>query len=103
VDIFDLGHTRAAAAYIVMELLEGESLAARLGRVGALPVGEACAIARQVAAAVAAAHAKGIVHRDLKPDNVFVVPDPERPGAERVKVLDFGIAKLSAIDTRAWR
>ncbi len=53
------------------------------------------AIARRIAGALAAAHAKGIVHRDLKPDNVFLVPDPEVPGGERIKLLDFGIAKLA--------
>jgi serine/threonine-protein kinase len=57
------------------------------------------AIARQIAGALAAAHAKGIVHRDLKPDNVFLVPDPEVPGGERIKLLDFGIAKLAVDST----
>ena len=54
----------------------------------------ALAVARQIAGALAAAHDKGIVHRDLKPDNIFMVLDPEVPGGERIKLLDFGIAKL---------
>ncbi len=80
--------------YIVMELLQGQSLAARLKARGAMPIGDAVAIARQVANALDAAHRVGIVHRDLKPDNVYLVPDVEVPGGERVKLLDFGIAKL---------
>jgi serine/threonine-protein kinase len=59
----------------------------------------ALAIARQIAGALAAAHAKGIVHRDLKPDNVFLVPDPDVPGGERIKLLDFGIAKLAVVSS----
>jgi hypothetical protein len=93
VEIFDSGNLTGGGAYIVMELLEGESVAARLRR-GPIPLALAVQVAQQVAAALAAAHAKGIVHRDLKPDNLFLVPVPERPGAEMVKVLDFGIAKL---------
>ncbi|MCC6993651.1 MAG: serine/threonine protein kinase [Deltaproteobacteria bacterium] len=93
VDVFDFGY-HDGAAYIAMELLDGESLGARLRREQVLPAALAAALARQVAAAVGAAHARGIVHRDLKPDNVFLVPDPEVTVGLRVKVLDFGIAKL---------
>jgi len=75
----------------VMELLEGETLAERLRRVGRVEVPAAVAIAVQVADALAAAHAAGVVHRDLKPDNLFLV---RRGGHEQVKVLDFGVAKL---------
>ena len=78
----DAGDTRA----IVMELVAGEDLAARLAR-GPLPIAEALPIARQIAEALQAAHDLGIVHRDLKPANVKVKPD----GA--VKLLDFGLAK----------
>jgi serine/threonine-protein kinase len=95
VDVFDFGHHASGAAYIVMELLDGESLGAHLGREHRLPPTEIAAIARQIASALDAAHARGIVHRDLKPENVFLVPDDERPDGVRVKVLDFGIAKLA--------
>jgi eukaryotic-like serine/threonine-protein kinase len=94
IDIIDVGVLGDERPYLLMELLEGESLAARLHRAGRLPLDEALEIARQTAAALGAAHDKGIVHRDLKPDNLFLVRDPEQPGIEKVKVLDFGIAKL---------
>ena len=77
----------------MMEFLEGEPLSRRLAR-ERLGVGKAVDIAIQAARAVAASHAIEIVHRDLKPENLFLVPDPMSPGGERVKVLDFGIAKL---------
>jgi eukaryotic-like serine/threonine-protein kinase len=93
VEIYDFGWNHDGAAYIVMEFLQGESLASRLAR-GRLAPAQALAIARQVAGALSAAHRKGIVHRDLKPDNAFLVPDPEVAGGERIKLLDFGIAKL---------
>lgn len=86
--------------YIAMEMLHGESLADRLKR-GALSVADAIAIARQIASAVGEAHRIGIVHRDLKPENVFLVPDPEMVSGERVKVLDFGIAKLAEAEAEA--
>tara|TARA_R110002073_G_scaffold177151_1_gene334930 strand:- start:44721 stop:46853 length:2133 start_codon:yes stop_codon:yes gene_type:complete len=95
VQIFDVGTADDGSLYIVMELLEGESLQARVNRLGKLPVAEALSIIRQAAGALGAAHAAGIVHRDLKPDNLFLVPDPEVAGGERVKILDFGIAKLT--------
>src|SRR4029453_298893 len=60
-----------------------------------MPVMAALDIAAQAADALGAAHAKNVVHRDLKPDNLFLVPDPRRPGREQVKILDFGIAKLA--------
>jgi Tol biopolymer transport system component len=72
---------------LVMELVEGDDLAERIGRGGALPIDEVVAIARQIAEALAAAHERGIVHRDLKPANIKVTPDGT------VKVLDFGLAK----------
>jgi len=80
-------------AYLVMELLEGESLRDLMNLRGRKypQVKRIVAILRQVCGALEAAHAKGVVHRDLKPDNVFVV---KRDGADFVKVLDFGVAKL---------
>ena len=95
VEIFDFGYLPDASAYIVMEFLAGETLAARCRRLGRLEPVRALALVRQIAGALAAAHDCSIVHRDLKPDNVFIVPDPEVPGGERIKILDFGIAKLA--------
>lgn len=96
VQIFEFGHTPAGAAYIVMEFLAGESLRSRLKQhSGGLGL-SSLIIARQLATALSATHEKHIVHRDLKPDNVMLVPDAEMPGGERVKVLDFGIAKLAS-------
>ena len=94
VQIFDFGQHVDGTAYIVMELLDGEPLDHRLAREGALTLADGLRLMRQVASTLGAAHARGIVHRDLKPENVFVVRDPEVPGGERAKVLDFGIAKL---------
>ena len=84
--VYDFG-THEGAPYIVTELLEGETLRARLAA-GALPPRKALDYAAQLAKGLAAAHEKGIVHRDLKPENVFVTRDG------RVKILDFGLAKL---------
>jgi len=95
VQIFDFGVHQDGSPYIVMELLEGEPLDARLRRLGRLPVEDAIRFVRQVAMSLAAAHDKGVIHRDLKPENLFAARDPAMPGGERVKVLDFGIAKLS--------
>jgi len=94
VDVFDFGYCEDGAAFIVMELLNGESLTSRLAREGQLPWPKACNFVRQIAWSLAAAHHAQIVHRDLKPDNVFLVVDPEQR-EERTKVLDFGIAKLA--------
>ena len=84
--VYDVG-VHDGAPYIVSELLEGQTLRARLSN-GPIPVRTALDYAVQIAHGLAAAHEKGIVHRDLKPDNVFVTPDG------RVKILDFGLAKL---------
>jgi len=81
-------------AYIVMERLRGESLGDRIASRGRMPALAAIGIARQVAAALHVAHDAGIIHRDLKPDNVFLVKDAVVVGGERVKILDFGVAKL---------
>jgi eukaryotic-like serine/threonine-protein kinase len=94
IEILDSGTIADGTPFLVMELLEGESLGARIRRVGALPVPTAVEFAYQTASALGAAHKKGIVHRDLKPDNLYIVPDPHEPERERIKVLDFGIAKL---------
>jgi eukaryotic-like serine/threonine-protein kinase len=80
--------------YFVMELLPGRDLAARLAAEGRLSWPQAFPIVLQVADALAAAHAVGVVHRDVKPSNCFLVAEPG--GGERVKVVDFGIAKVTA-------
>ncbi|HEY6549377.1 MAG TPA: serine/threonine-protein kinase, partial [Vicinamibacteria bacterium] len=84
--IYDLG-SHQGAPYVVSELLEGETLRDRIGATP-LPLRKALDYASQVARGLAAAHEKGIVHRDLKPDNLFITKDG------RVKILDFGLAKL---------
>ena len=86
--VHDLG-SHDGAPYIVTELLEGETLRARLSG-GALSVRKATDYAIQMAHGLAAAHEKGIVHRDLKPENLFVSPDGH------LKILDFGLAKRAA-------
>src|SRR5580700_8076132 len=91
--IFDIGEDHGAP-YVVSELLEGETLRDRL-RESALPSRKAIDYAQQIASGLAAAHDKGIVHRDLKPENIFVTHDG------RVKILDFGLAKLSRPDGAA--
>jgi protein kinase-like protein len=104
VTVFECGQiantgTRADGnAYIAMELLRGESLTHRMEREGRLPPEMVIAIGRQLASALAAAHAAGIIHRDLKPDNVFLIPDSAVHGGFRVKLLDFGMAKLAELD-----
>ena len=80
--LYDIGTN-----YLVMELVEGETLAQRIERLGPLPLRDALDILLQIAHALEAAHGKGIVHRDLKPSNVKIMPEG------RVKVLDFGLAK----------
>ena len=85
--VFDLG-THEGAPFVVMELLEGETLRSRLGS-GPVAARKAIEWVAQAARGLAAAHEKGIVHRDLKPENLFVTKDG------RVKVLDFGLAKLT--------
>jgi len=91
--IFDVGVTPAGNAYLVMEYLEGESLAQRL-RHGRMPPAVVADLGRQIASVLAATHSAGITHRDLKPDNIFIIPDRELASRQRAKILDFGVAKL---------
>jgi serine/threonine-protein kinase len=94
VEVLDAGRTPDGAPYILMEFLEGVSLQKRLAERGPVPLPKVLDIADQAGSALVAAHAAGIVHRDLKPENLFLVPDTHAPNGERVKVLDFGIAKI---------
>lgn len=95
VQISDFGSLPNGSPYLVMELLRGHTLAERLKARTRLSESEALAIIEQLASILAAAHDKGIVHRDVKPSNIMLVPDPAMPGGERVKLLDFGIAKIA--------
>jgi serine/threonine-protein kinase len=92
VQILDHG-VDGGVPFIVMELLEGESLAARIERSGRLSPAETALIMTQVARAITRAHEAGIIHRDLKPDNIYLVQNDEE---EVAKVLDFGVAKASS-------
>jgi serine/threonine protein kinase len=105
IEILDSGMREDGVPYLVMELLEGESLGQRIRRAGRLAIEDTIAFTLQTASALGAAHKKGIVHRDLKPDNLFIIGTLGTGGdesgrvtgevlAERMKVLDFGIAKL---------
>jgi serine/threonine-protein kinase len=94
VAVTDFGQTADGLVYIVMELLEGQSLREVLVREAPLDAARAVSLMLQVSAAVGAAHDAGVIHRDLKPANIFVVQREHAPPV--VKVLDFGIAKLAA-------
>ncbi|HEY5920271.1 MAG TPA: protein kinase [Kofleriaceae bacterium] len=101
VDIFAFGRLPDGRSYLVMDMLEGESLRKRVKR-GPLTIAEAIHVIDEVSSALAAAHAKGFIHRDLKPDNVFLVAHEART---ECKLLDFGLAKLlpNATTSRAFR
>jgi serine/threonine-protein kinase len=92
VRVFEVGVTEKNRPYLVMEYLSGRDLAAELGARGPLPVAEAAALLSHACKAMMEAHDAGIVHRDLKPSNCFLA---EERGRRVLKVLDFGIAKLS--------
>lgn len=89
--VYQFGQTETGAPYVVMELLQGQTLRERL-MTGALPVRKTVEYALQIARGLAAAHDRGIIHRDIKPENLFITRD----GA--VKILDFGLAKLVSSD-----
>jgi serine/threonine-protein kinase len=96
-DVLELGD---GSPVMVMELLRGETLAERLARQSVMALPELAPILVDVCSAVACAHSLGIVHRDLKPENIFLVSSA---GGHTVKVLDFGLAKLTAADGDAAR
>lgn len=91
VSILDLDITDGGFPYIVMEHLDGRTLGERIREEGPLPVAAACEIVAEVCSVIAATHRAGVIHRDIKPSNIFLCDPQERP---RVKVLDFGVAKL---------
>ena len=95
VDVTDFGFARVKegqVAYLIMEYLDGCTLGDVLAEEKSLPLEWVADILEQVCSAVHEAHQQGIIHRDLKPDNIWL--EPNRLGGYRVKVLDFGIAKL---------
>ncbi|WP_233591561.1 serine/threonine-protein kinase [Corallococcus sp. AB011P] len=91
-DIFNFGTLPDCRPYVVMELLQGQSLADRMRERGRMDVGTTAWVLEQVLAALAAAHRAGVVHRDLKPANVFLMEQPD--AAPLIKLVDFGIAKV---------
>ena len=99
VDIFETGKLADGRPYIVMERLDGHALSARASECKLLP-DLVISILLQVCDALIAAHAAGIVHRDLKLDNVFLVDNPEDPSTPKVKLLDWGIAKVLSHDVK---
>lgn len=96
VPIYDYGAISSDGAYLVMELVQGETLRAVLTKAGRLAPARVAEWLEQVLEGIAAAHASGIIHRDLKPENVLVVPGPE--GRSLARVLDFGIARTKGVD-----
>ncbi|HZO13902.1 MAG TPA: serine/threonine-protein kinase [Polyangiaceae bacterium] len=94
VRVHDVVESPDGAPVMVMEFLEGESLGARLRREQPLALEEAAAIMLPVVSAVGTAHALGVIHRDLKPENIFIAKSED--GTEQIKVLDFGLAKLTS-------
>ena len=96
VEIYDLGTLENGVPFQVMELLEGETLSARIKHEGAMAIDETLDFAEQVLSALDVAHARGIVHRDLKPENVFLA---QRNGVTSAKLLDFGISKTLGDET----
>ena len=93
--VTDLGTSSDGEPFLVMELLEGESLAKRLKATGAMPIETACQLGAAILSPLEAAHRAGIVHRDLKPDNVYLV---RQSRGEMVKLLDFGISRAPGLD-----
>ena len=96
IDVTDFGYTHDGRVFFVMEFLDGEDLATILENERTITFRRAIKITLQVCDALSAAHIKGIVHRDMKPENIFLLNPGKKE--ERVKILDFGIAKMSVLD-----
>jgi serine/threonine-protein kinase len=101
IEVFDVGMSPQGEPFLVMEYLEGESLAGLLKRAGPLNLGAACAVMEPTLQALQAAHRKGIIHRDLKPDNIFLAHQQGEPPV--VKIIDFGISKFTQGEIDKWR
>jgi serine/threonine protein kinase len=93
IQVFDFGQTDDGLLYLVMAYLRGRSLTDIISAAAPMPAARAVALGAQICDALGHAHAQGVVHRDLKPDNVMILPRDD--GAEQVKLLDFGIAKIT--------
>jgi serine/threonine-protein kinase len=87
-------------SYLAMELLEGQTLSARLDRQRRLPVAEVLGLAAQMVRALRFAHGLGVVHRDMKPSNLMLLPDVDGDGGARLKILDFGTGQLVNAEPR---
>lgn len=94
VQIYDAGVLEDGLPYLAMELVEGESLTARIARHGRLPLRDALHIGAQILAGLEQAHRAGVIHRDVKPDNVLVTPD------DVAKIVDFGVARLETTESQ---
>lgn len=101
VSVFDFGSTSDGLMYLVMELLEGSSLEKELEQKGRLELDRALELIQPICEAVNAAHAEGLIHRDLKPSNILL--HRLKDGSEIVKVVDFGVAKLTNINDTAYK
>jgi serine/threonine-protein kinase len=97
VQLFEFGSLDGNSFFMVLELIEGESVKTRIQRLGKLPLKQAIQITQEAASGLQLAHNKGIVHRDISPDNIMLVTDEN--GKEITKVIDFGIAKALLDDT----
>jgi tRNA A-37 threonylcarbamoyl transferase component Bud32 len=95
ISVTDFGHGAGGELFLVMEFVAGEPLSDVMARVGRWEVGRACNIACQILRALEHAHGEGVIHRDLKPANVMLVRGTDPHGPETVKILDFGIAKMT--------
>src|SRR5581483_4360933 len=96
IDITDFGETPNGSVFFVMEFLDGADLAHHIKQGGAMGLVRAKYIMNQICRALGAAHSKGIIHRDMKPENIYLVEREGKP--DFVKILDFGIAKISSLD-----